>query len=1104
MNGFSIGLPFSGLFWIWLWLGMLAYAGPEPITPGETARARLEPGASHLYRVNLDGSGFWRVWAEQINIDIGLIFKDSQGKILSAVDSPQDEWGREWLTVETETAGVFEIEIQGGQTLSVAGNYTLRIDRIDSSNSKRLQAELAVTRAGERYFQGGAQNRREAIPDLEQATGLWRELGEKPRLARDIYCLAVLHRLLGESEPALTRAEEALALWRELGEGRFEGYTLNEIGLLRLRNDQFEPAAERFREAMTVRRKAGHGLGEAISHNNWCITQQALGQTEAAIPCFERVLEQFHAEQAPTREAAARVTLGRLYDRKTSFQLAEKHYQRALALFEAGRDRRGVAMLSNNLGALKSRLGDYEAARDHYHKALEVFRELGDRRWEARTLNNLGNGFLRTGMPERALVFLERALPIRREQKDMRGEIITLFNLSDAHELSGEPARSEPFLLQALELAKSDKHQLYEARALVRLAWNLEQRGAFAEALVKIDRAMELLEELSYPLEQSLAKLKRGYILTEAGRSEQAVTELTNSLNWFEEKGLAVRQAAAHQGLARIHFKQGHSTLAERHAQAAVALMEAKRMSMSAGELRDSFMGQKQGPYELLIDIFMQRNGEDPTAIWQDRAMELRELVRARGFAELIYRAGVNIEKGVDPRLLQQWQTTRGKAHALADQCEKLAAKPGESEKNQVCNLQLEEALQSLDQIEAKILRESPDYAALGQPASIQAREIQNLADQDTTLLIYTLGEYQSHLWQVTPKAIRAFELPGRSQIEKAALLALNSLKVHDPGRSSRKVLEELSQLLLGSAATGLTGKRLVVVPDGVLHYLPFDVLLNPSERQAGPICRRFEIVHLASISALLFQRKKGLQPTNELTLAVFADPVFQANDPRVDPTGLTSQEEGRAVETEIRTRGDLTRLPATRREAEAILELVPEQERFASLDFQAGKSLLLQQDLSRFRLLHFATHGFINSIHPKLSGIALSMVDPSGEPIDGHLRLMDIFNLKLNAELVVLSGCQTALGRNIAGEGMVGVTRGFMYAGARGVVASLWPVPDRATAELMRRFYQSLLRDGQGPAAALRSAKLSLARERAWRDPYFWGAFVFQGDWQARMAKHP
>lgn len=167
------------------------------------------------------------------------------------------------------------------------------------------------------------------------------------------------------------------------------------------------------------------------------------------------------------------------------------------------------------------------------------------------------------------------------------------------------------------------------------------------------------------------------------------------------------------------------------------------------------------------------------------------------------------------------------------------------------------------------------------------------------------------------------------------------------------------------------------------------------------------------------------------------------------------------------------------------------------ALDFNANRVTATSSDLGQYRIVHFATHGLLNSEHPELSGIVLSLVDEQGRPQDGFLRLREIYNLNLPAELVVLSACRTGLGKEIKGEGLVGLTRGFMYAGAARVVASLWKVQDDATAELMKRFYLGMLKDGMRPAAALRSAQVEMWKQKRWRSPYYWAAFVLQGEWK-------
>jgi CHAT domain-containing protein len=267
------------------------------------------------------------------------------------------------------------------------------------------------------------------------------------------------------------------------------------------------------------------------------------------------------------------------------------------------------------------------------------------------------------------------------------------------------------------------------------------------------------------------------------------------------------------------------------------------------------------------------------------------------------------------------------------------------------------------------------------------------------------------------------------------------------------------------------------------------------------PLLRTREIVGLPSLSVIVSQRAAPRRAAPSKAVAVFADPVFDRADPRIGvalavPKTHTAQAQ-LATRSSTLSSGPLERLPFSAEEAEAIAGLVPEGERYVAIGFEANRETLLGIPLADYRVIHFATHGVIDTRYPDLSALALSGVDAAGAPMNGLLGLPDVYALDLNADLVVLSACETALGRDIRGEGLLGLTQGFLYAGAKGVVASLWPVTDRATAELMRRFYDHMLRDGLRPADALRRAQLSISAEPLWGHPYYWSAFVLLGDWQ-------
>ena len=419
--------------------------------------------------------------------------------------------------------------------------------------------------------------------------------------------------------------------------------------------------------------------------------------------------------------------------------------------------------------------------------------------------------------------------------------------------------------------------------------------------------------------------------------------------------------------------------------------------------------------------------------------------------------------------------------------------------------------VEQYENVEAEIRRTSPHYAALVEPHALSLGDVQsNLLDSQTAIAEFWLGEDHSYGWLVTKTDCSGFELPARREIEAlarrayAALTARNVTREETPeqreervGASDRefaRTAAELSHTLLGPM-TGLAGvRRLWIVSDGALEYLPFAAL--PAPGSTAPLVSTHSVARLPSASVLAEVRQEisNRQPAPR-QVVVFADPVFQADDERVlkaMPMRYRPLMFHGRPKTWIWPACRGFGFPAARR-------MLSARWRRAAVSGQPWISMPAErkrrnQCWREYRVIHFATHAFLDSRHPELSGLVLSMVDRSGNPQDGFLRLHEIYNMKLNADLVVLSGCQTALGQEVRSEGLVGLTRGFMYAGAPQVLASLWDVRDRATAEFMSGFYQPLLRRHLVPEAALRAAQLAMMKDPRWSQPYYWAAFTMQG----------
>ncbi|MEA5565981.1 CHAT domain-containing protein [Anabaena sp. UHCC 0399] len=538
-----------------------------------------------------------------------------------------------------------------------------------------------------------------------------------------------------------------------------------------------------------------------------------------------------------------------------------------------------------------------------------------------------------------------------------------------------------------------------------------------------------------------------------------------------------------------------------------IKIVEELRTKIHSQELRSSYFATVQDYYQFYIDLLMQLHKKQPSQGYDAQALQASEHARARSLLELLNEANADLRQGIEPKLLSQERNLQQQLDTLEKSRIQLLSGNRTPAQIQALEIENETVLEQYQQVQAKIRATSPRYAALTQPQPLSLTQIQQqVLDEDTLLLEYSLGEKRSYLWVVTNKNMTSYELPKRADIEAAVQKFRQEITTpylrHSPS------IDVLSQLILSPVAQQLRKKRLVIVSDGALQYVPFAALNTPSlsgSSKYEPLLLNHEVITLPSASTLaILRREHKERKSPPKTLVVLADPIFSNNDERLRgkvqlsrPLGLESNLDSLALtRTAIDSDISFERLRFTRQEAEEILSLVPANQSKQAVDFTASRATATSKELSQYRIIHFATHGILNSKHPELSGIVLSLFDEQGRPQNGFLRLHDVFNLNLQAELVVLSACKTGLGEEVKGEGLVGLTRGFMYAGSPRVVVSLWSVDDQATAELMKIFYKNMLQIGLKPAAALRAAQIEIWRNQKYAAPYYWAAFTLQGEW--------
>ncbi|GAB1542023.1 CHAT domain-containing protein [Scytonema sp. NUACC21] len=788
-------------------------------------------------------------------------------------------------------------------------------------------------------------------------------------------------------------------------------------------------------------------------------------------------------------------------------QTALDYFHQALLLKQQMGDKLGEAISLNNIGNVYLDLGDSQKALNYFQKSLSLRKQVGDKRGEARTLNNIGYVYLDFGAREKALEYFRQSLPLYQQTGDKSAESHTLNNIGTVYLDSGETQKALNYFQQSLVLKRYVGDKIGEAGSLNNIGTVYLSLGERQKALDYFLQSLPLFQTVENKLGLAANLNNIGRVYLNLGEQQKALNYFHQSLPLYQRVGNRGGEAQTLYNIALVQRNQGNLNAALTQIKTVIDIVEDLRTKIDSQELRVSYFATVQDYYQFYIDLLMQLHKQQPSQGYDTLALQISERARARSLLELLTEAKADIRQAVEPKLLSQERNLRQQLDVLEKRRVQLLGGNHTQAQVQALEQAQEELLQQYQQVQSQIRATSPRYADLTQPQPLSLPEIQKqVLDDNTLLLEYSLGEKRSYLWAVTNKKITSYELPKRADIEDAVQKFRQSITT--PYLKNSPSIDALSELILAPVAQQLGQKRLVIVSDGALQYVPFAALTAPNSQKSSnyqPLLLNHEIVTLPSASTLAILRRehKERKPATK-TLAVLADPIFSRDDERLQGKGQVSRppDSENNLDNLSLTRAardsdiSFERLPFTRQEAEQIFALVPTNEGKKAFDFSANRTTATSNELSQYRLIHFATHGILNSKHPELSGIVLSLFNDKGTPQNGFLRLHDVFNLKLQAELVVLSACKTGLGEEVKGEGLVGLTRGFMYAGSPRVLVSLWSVDDRATSELMTIFYKKMLKERLTPAAALRAAQVEIWRTQKYAAPYYWAAFTLQGEW--------
>jgi CHAT domain-containing protein/tetratricopeptide (TPR) repeat protein len=1102
-------------------VNVAAQAKSEELKPGQAVERHLSAAESHSYRVALTAGQYVNVAVEQRDINVDLSLADPSGKVMAS----RDWWwreGTERLWALAETSGDYTLKVSASSQPVESGTYRVKIEKVGdwqqaSAAEKDLITADKLSAEGEALLvQGTAESLRKADEKLQAALALWRSLKDVNAEAQMLSDLGAAQYNSGKLKQAIEPTSQALALFRASGNKRGEAVCLTTLSTVYNFTGESQKALESYNQALPLARAIKDYLTEADAASGFALLLNQLGQTQKALETLNELASASRARGLIDGEAVAHNNLGLIYIGQGRLRDAVEHYSQTLSLLQKSNDKVGRAATLNNIGNAYTRMGEFQKALGFLLQGLDLVRSIGDRRREAYNLASIGFLYIRLGDYEKALQFYNQSLALCQSIRLRDGEQTALNNLGSIYESMGDLPKARAAFNQSLALAVSLGIRNGEASSLAGLASISNRLGDRQKALEYYDKALRIKREIGDQYSESYVLWATGRVYVQLDDQQKALEYFNQALSLARSIGDHLGEAATLYQLARIGRARGQIAEARSQIEAALKIVESTRTTVSLNDVRATYFAARQDFYDFYIDLLMQSYKSENDLKYLAEALRANERRSARSLLDSLGESRADIRAGVSQELLEREHQLQQDLNAKTDQQARLLSRKHTPAQAEALAKEIEALTTEYEQVLAQIHQTSPRYAAVTQPAPLGLTEIQaGVLDPQSLLLEYALGEEHSYLWAVTPTSIEGYELPKRADIEAAARHVYDLL-VAKADALYPEALAALSRMLLNPVADQLGHKRLVIVSNGALQYIPFAALPAPRtpavKTAPQPLVVEHEIVSLPSASVLaVLRRELDKRTPAPKTVAVLADPVFDKDDPRVLSQGKTQPPDGRDekekravkaappadVERSTKELGlnRFDRLILSRREAEQITALAADGQSLKALDFNASRTTAA--GLDQYRIVHFATHSLLNNQHPELSGIVLSLVDEQGQPQDGFLRLYEIYNLKLGADLVVLSACQTALGKEIKGEGLVGLTRGFMYAGVPRVAASLWKVSDRATAELMRRFYQKMLKEGLRPAAALRSAQLLMLKDRQWQVPYYWAGFLIQGEWR-------
>jgi CHAT domain-containing protein len=958
------------------------------------------------------------------------------------------------------------------------------------------------------------EERKRVLEELEESVRLALGEGQTLEAARNLNRIGGLHLLLNDAPAALASHLQALDLLRQSPDAKVEIDNLNGSAAAYLSlppnaapnsPDYVALAQSALDKAIALSKNVHYTLGEAQALLTLSELQNRSKYATAVLTAQEALALW---KSRGDKEGLARTyhQIGTCYLAQNLLTEAIENFSQALELWRGLKDRSQEAATLISLGFAEFRKAEWQACIRYLTGAYPLLDERAEPVQMGRMASTLGASFIETGSPEMGVAQYQRALDYYRQANDYEGISYATWGLGRAYFFAGDLDQATIYFQQALE--PIEKNSVSAAPILEYLGRIHIGRGEYAVAQNYLGSVLTIYTEAGNLKEAARVLALLGQAYDRQGMLSRAKLHYQEALETFTRLSDRVNQAAIYYALGELEMKQRNYDAASGYLRQSIDVTEGMRRVSTSYDLMAAFSASVQERYEAYIECLMKQHEKQPAGEFAINAFETSELGRARTLSELLLALQTNLTPGADPQLAARQRSLRQTLRIKENDRIKLLAQTDTRE--QLIALEQETARLEAEykKVNDTIRSRFPSYDEISRPTAWDLRQIQEkiLADDDAVLVEYTLGTENSYAWTITRNSFTSHKLPPK-KIINAAVQRVYALLSNPPQDGNETELArasaELSKLVLAPVASSLNRQRIILVADGALNYIPFQLLPNPSGNNE-PMVAGYEVINAPSASILgqLRQEKQHRRPTR--VLAAFGDPVFASNYAQFkdSATGDLAASVKTSASRDVEVSADsldpsvIQPLNYTKFELKNLSEIAG-PESFIAKGFTASRETLGRIDLSEFSILHFATHGVLVPEKPELSGFFLSTVDTAGRAQDGFISMQDVYRLNAPVDLVVLSACRTGLGKDMRGEGLIGLTRGFMYAGASSVVASLWKVDDEATGELMKHFYANMLKKGMRPADALRAAQNTLRQDPNWQAPHFWAGFTLQGEFK-------